>query len=665
MIGKLSSFTSCNGTHRWLTLVGGMWILACAGQTYNFSIYSSALKDALGYNQKQIAILGVFKDLGDAVGLLAGILSSRVPVWALVLIGGLQNLIGYGALWLVASGRVSQPPLWQICVLMLVGVNGATYFNTAGLVTCVGNFPRSRGVVVGLLKGLVGLSGAIFAQMYRALYAPDQASYLLLGAVAPFLEEEEQERKEKTNFVYAFGILSSLAAYLFAIIIAELFTPVSKRASKWLMSLMLLLLALPLLLPLSSWLQELRLQGGAGPAQVLQAEGKVAAASVEDAETSRLVTSAPQGRRGTRKAPAPRLHADWKSASAAEESRGEGGPRWAQEIEDPGAGGGGERGTGDGSGDGQSRGAGVAGMAEPVVANEGAGGDGFRDMREPGGEQEQEREWQQGYSGEEEDGEKDGAEKSYTLAEAAGQLNYWLLFGSMLCGAGSGLTAMNNLAQMGEAQGWSDMQVPVALMSIWNFAGRVSGGYLSEHLLREWALPRPLVVAGIQGLMVIGHLVYAFALPGSIYMGSLIIGVGYGTTYALMPAIASELFGLRHLGMLYNTFTCAVPIGSYVFSELIAGRIYDWEAGKGLDPSRKPLLTGPLGGDALIEIESGSAAKCFGAHCFRLTFQIMALVSVIGASINTVLAVRTRKHYVDLYGRPARRKRYASRDEEL
>ena len=69
--------------------------------------------------------------------------------------------------------------------LMLLGSQGTAWFNTAVLVTCVRNFPRSRGAIVGLAKGVVGLSAAIFAQIYAALVAPDQAAYLGVIAVVP------------------------------------------------------------------------------------------------------------------------------------------------------------------------------------------------------------------------------------------------------------------------------------------------------------------------------------------------------------------------------------------------------------------------------------------------------------------------------------------------
>ena len=107
---RLKDFSS----NRWLVFVCAMWIQSCAGIGYLFGSISPVIKSTMGYNQRQIAILGVAKDLGDSVGIVAGSLSEALPTWVLFLIGVVQNFVGYGFLWLIVTQRLPNMPLWVV-----------------------------------------------------------------------------------------------------------------------------------------------------------------------------------------------------------------------------------------------------------------------------------------------------------------------------------------------------------------------------------------------------------------------------------------------------------------------------------------------------------------------------------------------------------------------
>lgn len=100
--------------NRWLVFVAAMWMQSCAGVGYLFGSLSPVIKASLGYNQRQVAGLGVAKDLGDSVGFLAGTLCAVLPLWAALLVGAAQNLVGYGWVWLAVTHRVPVPPLWAV-----------------------------------------------------------------------------------------------------------------------------------------------------------------------------------------------------------------------------------------------------------------------------------------------------------------------------------------------------------------------------------------------------------------------------------------------------------------------------------------------------------------------------------------------------------------------
>lgn len=93
---------------RWMVLVASIWIQAFSANPYNY--YSPTLKQVLNINQFQLNLLAVVKDFGEYAGILAGILFNKLPPWALLCIGALFAFLGYGSIWLVASGKFTSSP---------------------------------------------------------------------------------------------------------------------------------------------------------------------------------------------------------------------------------------------------------------------------------------------------------------------------------------------------------------------------------------------------------------------------------------------------------------------------------------------------------------------------------------------------------------------------
>lgn len=152
-------------------------------------------------------------------------------------------------------------------------------------------------------------------------------------------------------------------------------------------------------------------------------------------------------------------------------------------------------------------------------------------------------------------------------------------------------------------------------------------------------------MAVVQVIMAVGLFYYAMGWPGEIYVVSILIGLGYGAHWAIVPAAASELFGLKSFGALYNFLTLSSTAGSLIFSGVIGSGIYDYYAEKqaGIQKlNSESVLTMPIREESLT---------CMGTICYSLTCGIMSGLCVIAMILSLIVVHRTRSVYAQLYGK--------------
>ncbi|KAF4395125.1 hypothetical protein G4B88_017995 [Cannabis sativa] len=442
---------------RWLVFVCAIWIQSFTGIGYLFGSISPMIKSIMGYNQRQLSLLGVVKTLGGSVGFVAGSLSEVLPIWGLLLIGALQNFVGYGLLWYIVHRRWSGVPLWV-------------------------NFPKNRGPVVGILKGFCGLTGATLIQVYAIFNFPDKASLIFMVAVGPTMvviafmfvvrpvEGHKQVREsDDSSFLFTYSICLVLAAYLLGVLILEDTLNLNQSIITLLAIGLIILIVLPIIIPV-----------------VL------------------VFFSTPQ-------------------------------PSSEEKL-----------------------------LANPLLPRQ------------------------------------DTSE--LILSEA-------------------------------EEERTSELDALPA------FERRKRLAHLQAKL--DFAYPRPLAMAMLQVIMAFGFFYYAMGWPGQIYVVTVLIGLGYGSHWAILPAAVSELFGLKSFGALYNFLTLSNPAGSLIFSEALASGLYDYYAEK----QASLLLQNPIS-----TLGQDKSLTCLGTICYSLTCGILSGLCIVAAMLSLVVVYRTRRVYTQLYG---------------
>lgn len=290
-----------------------------------------------------------------------------------------------------------------------MATNSNAWFLTAVLVTNMRNFPLRRGVVAGLLKGYIGVSAALFTQVFSGVLHRSPTSLLLLLAtglpticlatmyfVRPCTPATldaattDADTEEDGHFAFTQAVSVVLAVYLVTTTVLGNAIKLSDATSYTLFIVTVLLLLAPLAIPVKMT----------------------------------LFRSSPR-RRSTETTEEPLLI----PPHVVVDSGGDGDEEESDKVD--------------------------------LLLAEGKGAVVRRTKR---------RRPRRG--------------EDFEFSEALVKADFWLLFVGYFIGVGTGVTVLNNLAQIGVAAGIGDTTVLLSLFALGNFFGRLGGGAISEKFVR-------------------------------------------------------------------------------------------------------------------------------------------------------------------------------------
>ncbi len=149
---------------------------------------------------------------------------------------------------------------------------------------------------------------------------------------------------------------------------------------------------------------------------------------------------------------------------------------------------------------------------------------------------------------------------------------FYMLWLALAMVIGGGLTAIGLITAYGELE--LNLAPAVAATAISAYAlvnglGRPVAGYLSDRI---GTLRVMTVVYTIQAVVFLALPWVAVNLP-LLILCSLLLGMGYATTFALFPVLVAAAFGTRYLGMNYGLVFSAFGMGA--LTSLIGSRLLD------------------------------------------------------------------------------------------
>lgn len=146
---------------------------------------------------------------------------------------------------------------------------------------------------------------------------------------------------------------------------------------------------------------------------------------------------------------------------------------------------------------------------------------------------------------------------------------FYILWLALAAVIGGGLTAIGLLTAYGEIElqlSPAIAALAVSFYSLSNGLGRPFVGWLSDRI---GSIRIMIMIYTIQAVVFIA-LPWVATTPLSLFICSLLLGLGYATTFALFPVIVARVSGTKHLGTNYGLVFSAFALGA------VTGLVGSW-----------------------------------------------------------------------------------------
>ncbi|XP_035545968.1 uncharacterized protein LOC118348450 [Juglans regia] len=251
---------------RWFVFFATMLIMCWFGAASIYGVYYKVIKETLGFEAKEMNQITFYEHVGAYFSVFVGLLCDLTPEWLVLLIGAAFNFGGFFMPWIAVMHKIPKPKASEMGVFVGLGAAAPNFAHTIALVTCVNNFPESRGVVLGLMKGMAEASVAVLTQIYQlVIHGDDDVKNLILAtAVLPAItsvafvftirkierDDDDQRWQRHPNelrvFLKFYYLTSVVALFVLTVTLLERYFDVTKTDHKYHVIVIFVLIFLPL-----------------------------------------------------------------------------------------------------------------------------------------------------------------------------------------------------------------------------------------------------------------------------------------------------------------------------------------------------------------------------------------------------------------------------------